>query len=203
LRLDLFPLERTEPELRHECRHGRDEEDGGAGDGAGEMHGIDGRRLGQGVSPALAHHLSGQGEERLGVPGQDASSLRRAVGNLPQQQAGQAGARPDVVHPGRDRGLDAGCEGPGRAKGFAGAFEQAAEDTGQHGVVELTLVAKVVDDGRASDPYPLGHVLEAGGVEAPLGEERLRRVQNRAPRTFGAGCPTCGLCHAANLPARR
>jgi hypothetical protein len=80
---------------------------------------------------------------------------------------------------------------------------QAAEDVLEHRLVECALVLEVVHDRRPPDADALGDLLQAGGVEAALGKERLGGVEDSCSRLLGprSACGTLG--HGKTLPARR
>ena len=145
-----------------------------------------GERRAMALAVALEDLLADEIEERPGVLEHGRPVPGRGVGDLAQDQARDRGPRADVVDPGSHAGFDPGGQGIGARERRRDLFEQPPEDARENGVIELLLVLEVVDDRGAADPDPIGDVLEAGGGEALLGEDRLGGLEHGGPGALRA-----------------
>jgi hypothetical protein len=130
------------------------------------------------------------------------------VGDLAQRQARERRPAAHVIGVrGHDR-LDALDD---RHRALALGQQLLAQRAGgvlEHRLVQLELVPVVVDERRAADADPLGHVLEPRRGIAELGEDQLPGLEDRPPRLVRRTPPAPGLglgtrAHPRNLPARR
>ena len=102
-------LQGVERAIGEQRRHGRHEEDRGAGHGARHVNRVELRATEERIARALDDGALGELEEGLEVGvqgGRTPRPLSAGVRDLPEQQAGEARPLTHVVHPGSDGGQD-------------------------------------------------------------------------------------------------
>ncbi len=128
----------------------------------------------------------------------------RALGRLPEADAGKRRALGEVLEPERGDPLELLRHGPRPVDDGLVPPQQLLERILEHRLVERPLVAEMVDQGCTPDLDLRRDVLEPGGGEPNLREDGLRGCEDGEARALGPGTELLDPGHwAPGLPARR